>query len=242
VSSSGIPEAPRAQPFGDPPRPRLGLVTTITCLLLLFAGLTIIAGGMVIGGWYFGPSGKTTAEVIAVNDGRPTVEYTVGGNTYRKATTEHGPQFEVGQTVELCYNPADPAIAETCLARVVMTVFCTAGAVPLLVAVAILLVAQARRQRRAAIIGQGHFVMAQITGSRGHPLVHIGNKILWRLSCAWTDPATQLTHAFTSPPLWSVADPAQILAGRGIESLPVFIDSARPDKDYYVHAGQTDFT
>ena len=117
----------------------------ITALML---GLIIFVAGLPIGGWYLGWSDRATGSIIHVNDGRPTVEYTVDTKMYQQVTSQHGPQFAEGQQLTLCYNPHNPAQAQTCSSRAVMTVFCGVGSAGLIVAVviAIWMVVQRRAQ------------------------------------------------------------------------------------------------
>jgi len=232
---------PPSQPPGQPPKPRIGLGTKMSLLLIPVLALSFLGSAWIIGG-YFGPSAKTTGEVVSLNGSRPTVRYTVDGETYQVVTSEHGPQFSVGQQVLMCYNPRNPVQAQTCGSRVVATVFAVVGFPMLPVWVALIPWSIYKRGRMAWVIGQGHVVTATITGSRRLSIVHWGRTVLWRILCTWTDPATGKTHVFSSQYVWSKTDPVQVLVRHGATSVPVYTDPAKPGKNYYVHLERTDFT
>lgn len=62
-----------------------------------------------------------------------TVSYQVNGSTYRRQLNEYSSSMEVGGSVSLMYNPADPSeVHSTEIGKVIAIVFMVVGAVVLL--------------------------------------------------------------------------------------------------------------
>jgi len=200
---------------------------------VLFVGVIFFVSGLGIGGWYLGFSGHVTGSVVAVNAGRPTVGYSVDGQAYQIAASEHGPQFATGQQLNLCYNPGDPSQAQTCSSRTAMVVFCGAGLAGAAAAVVIGVWIAVRRGNAARVISDGTVVSADITGARNSRSMHWGKKTLWRLTCAWTEPATRRRFEFTSPSLLCT-DPRPALDAAKVTALPVYVDQHDAAKRYFV--------
>jgi len=215
------------------PRPRIGGVW-IFIVGLAVLGLTFLIAGLAIGGWYLGRSGQVEGTVVAVNNGRPVVHYTVNDTAYEHATTEHGPWFAVGQQVTLMYDPDNPARAETTGSRTTFVVFVLLGGALLLVAVVQLAWVTRRYRRQCAAVQHGRLITATVTGSHANAAAHIQSKILWYVSCTWTDPMNAHEHTFTSGAVWSSSDPVPLLRAAKITTLPVYIDPLDPDKRFYV--------
>ncbi|MBQ4381189.1 MAG: DUF3592 domain-containing protein [Oscillospiraceae bacterium] len=90
--------------------PGLKIFAAVLALVLLGAGVYLN---------FFHSQGfvKTTATIVDVeavqeadsNTYRATVEYTVDGKTYRQELDQQSSSYAVGKTVEVLYNPANPA-------------------------------------------------------------------------------------------------------------------------------------
>jgi|GEM_PF-2088223 len=215
------------------PKVRVGGVW-VFIIMWAVLGVIFFVGGLIIGGGYLGRSGQVTGDVIAVNSGRPVVQYTVDGTTYQHSTTEHGPWFSVGQQVTLAYDPGNPTHAQTARSRTISVVFLLLGSAFLVILVAHAAWVARRYRRQCAAVQRGRLVEASVTGSRFNEAAHIRSKILWYVSCAWTDPMNARQHTFTSGAVWSSSDPVPLLRAAKITTLPVYIDPLDPDKRFYV--------
>jgi len=209
-------------------------IALLTAGTLALFGVIIVAGGLSVGGSYLGRSAVVIGTVAQLTDGnRPVVVYTVDGTEYQNATTEHGPRFAVGKSVEMCYRPTHPENAQTCSARRVGSIMDGVGIWLLGVAVVITIGAMMRQRRLRWVIQNGQQVSAHITAVRGNAMVHMVNKIAWYVYCVWTDPMGT-PHTFTSPIIWSSVDPSPAMQAAGLADLPVYVDPSNPGKLYVV--------
>jgi len=108
MTNSEIAEAPKA---------RRMQMQWIIGIALVAMGLYMVIGGYFTGGSYFGKSSRTQGTVVQLQDDRPVVSYLVDGTPFQQTLNDHGPQFQVGQTIDLCFSQANPAGAQTCSDR-----------------------------------------------------------------------------------------------------------------------------
>ena len=94
-----------------------------------------------------------------------------------------------------------------------------AGLMLLLTGVCLLLLEVRHRRITDTCIRSGKRVMATITGIKKYPCCGIHCDYPYAVTCAWTDPANQKTHVFTSRPLKS--DPSGVLTSGEV---PVYLD------------------
>jgi len=225
---------PDLSALGDRPTARIGFVLPFTCVLFVFLGLLFGGIGLAVGGSHFGTDVSLSGTIVQVDNGRPTVQYTVDGQTYQVVSAEHGPQYSVGQPMQVCYASTNPADASTCTDRTVGLWFVGTGAVMLLVAMVLGAIMVVRRGRLTRVAQSGYVVSATITGARINSNVHMVNKVMGYIQCAWTDPATGSDYQFSSPGIWVSTDPMPKLQAAAVTSLPVYIDPADPAKNYMV--------
>jgi len=220
--------------MADRPKVRLGVALPTVCATFAFIGLLFAVIAYAIGGSYLGSNQRVDGSVVQVDNGRPTVGYTVDGQTYQVVSASHGPQYSVGQAMSVCYAAADPSRAGTCADRVITLWMLGAGVAALLVAVVVAGVMVSRRQAMVRVVNLGRVVSAAITGSRSNAMSHMGNKILWYVRCAWTDPMTGHPYEFETASMWAAADPLPKLSAAGVTELPVYIGPNNPAKNYVV--------
>jgi len=220
------------------PKPRLGVALPIACTTFAFLFVLFALIGFAIGGSYLGSNQRVDGSIIQVDNGRPTVAYTVDGQSYQVVSADHGSQFSVGGQVQVCYAASDPSRAGTCTDRAIAWSMVGVAAAALLVAVVLAVVMVVRRLRAARVINSGQVVSAVITGTRSDAKAHLsspkGTKILWYVQCAWTDPMTGHPYEFETASMWAATDPLPKLAAAGVTELPVYIDPADIAKNYVV--------
>ena len=92
-------------------------VAWILGIALVAMGLYVTLSSYFVGGRYVGHSLQTPGTIVQLQNDQPVVSYEVGGTTYQQVLNNHGPDFQVGQTVSLCYSEANPAGALACSDR-----------------------------------------------------------------------------------------------------------------------------
>ena len=209
------------------------MLPTVAGVLAFFGVFTWVIG-LAIGGGYVGGSGVASGSVVQLQGDRPVVQYTVDATSYQRALAEHGSNFAVGQTIQMCYSQSDPAKAGSCSSRFAAAVMGWVGGVLVLGGVAFAAWAMLRRRRQTQVIQRGNVVMADITGTHVNKQMHMGAKVLWYVDCAWTNPMTNETYQFTTMSVWSSIDPREVMERAGVGTLPVYIDPDEPDKNYFV--------
>ena len=222
------------------PNPRMMQVPWILGIALVAMGLYMTIGGYFIGGSYVGRSLQTPGTVVQLQDDKPVVAYVVNGTPFQHALNDHGPQFEVGQTVVLCFSEANPAGAQSCSDRTYSMYSAVTGIGLLAVGLALALWSYLRRYLVSRVIRLGNVVDAKILQARANTKVHLGQKVLWYISCAWDERGSGRPFTFVSQGVWATQDPSEKLLASGVETLPVFIDPLRPEQNYYVDTSAID--
>lgn len=220
--------------LSDVPRVPWGTIPRWSALVTsLVIGLILLVSGLAISGGFLGPDAQTTGQVTALDGGHPIIAYSVDGQTYQTESGAHG-GFTTGESIDVCYSPANPTRAETCSARQIGTVFNLVGGVGIMagVVVAILIFVQHRRWVRT--VQAGHVVSATLTGARRNAQIHRGSLVVWYLGAQWQDPVSHEMYDFESRALWSDISPLERLIPTGVTTVPVFIDPGHPGKDYFV--------
>jgi len=219
---------------------RLMQVPWILGIALVAMGLYMAIGGFFIGGSYLSHSMQTPGTVVELQDDRPIVSYMVGGASFQQTLNDHGPQFQIGQTINLCFSSANPGGAQSCSDRTFSVYGSVTGIGLIVVGLALAVWAYIRRYFVSRIVRLDHVVDADIIGARPNKYVHVGKKILWYITCTWDERDLGRQFSFVSQGVWAIEDPCGILRASGIETLPVFIDPEVPDKQYYVDTSAFD--
>ena len=216
------------------PKARLMPAPWILGIALVAMGLYIAILGFFMGGDYIGHSLQTPGTIVQLQGDRPVVSYVVGGTTFQHALGDHGPEFQVGQTITMCFSEANPAGAQSCSDRTMFVYWAASGLGVTVVGLALALWALIRRSAVTRVIRLGNVVDAKILKARVNKKYHIGKKVLWYITCVWDDPGSVRQLSFVSQAVWAVKDPTGLLFASGIETLPVYIDPSHPGRNYYV--------
>ena len=226
--------------MADAPKARMMQVPWILGIALVAMGLYMAIGGYFTGGSYLGHSLQTPGTVIELQGDRPVVSYVVNGATFQQALNDHGPGFQVGQTIDLCFGSSNPAGAQSCSDRTFSVYGSLTGIV--LIAVGLVLAGWVylRRYLISRVIRLGNVVDAKILTARANKKVHVGSKVLWYVTCVWDERGSGRQLTFDSQGIWSVDDPSGKLLASGVETLPVFFDPSNPGRNYYVDTSAFD--
>lgn len=171
---------------------------------------------------------RTTGTVVAVSGrGCPSVAFVAR----RERVTFTGqvcsrPGYEIGESVELLYDPREPwnahidSFTQNWFVSLVLGSF---GLVFLLGSLVFVLPEALARRRRSRLEKRGQAVQARLVEVRRNPLATLNNVPAWQLVCQWQNPASGAVHLFYSEDLWF--DPQPFVQH---ESLQVRIDPANP--------------
>jgi hypothetical protein len=150
---------------------------------------------------------------------------------FRSSVSSSPPSYEVGEQVEVLYDPANPddavidSVWQVYLAPMIVGFV---GGVFFLIGGGMLgglLIARRRRERLQAI---GHRVTANVTDVYLNTSLEINGRNPYVITAQWDNPDTGRVHVFKSDSIWF--DPSAYLAGGTID---VLIDPADPSK-YHV--------
>ena len=219
---------------------RLMQVPWILGIALVAMGLYMAIGGYFIGGSYLGHSVQTPGTVVELQDDRPVVSYVVSGATFQQTLNDHGPQFQVGQTINLCFGSANPAGAQSCSDRTFSVYGSATGIGLIIVGLVLALWAYLRRYLVSRVIRLDNVVDAKILQARVNKKVHLGSKVLWYITCVWGERGSGRQLTFVSQGVWAAEDPSEKLLAGGVETLPVYFDPSNPDRNYYVDTSAFD--
>jgi len=198
--------------------------------LIFLAVLTFVVA-VVISPPYIGGSQTTTATILSSPNYHPVVSYTVDGMDYTVKTMTNMPSWQLGQEIDIAYNPRNPAQASTTGARTSSVVFGWFALAFVIAGVATGIPAVRRRQGTLWAIDHGERVEARITGVTQTTTHVFPTRNLTRLTCQWTSP-DEVTHTFRT--LGRTLTGTLTIKDVPIRTLPVYIDPANPDARYYV--------
>jgi len=149
--------------------------------------------------------------------------------THRSRVGTSQPAFEVGEAVEVLYDPANPADARIrSVGELWLGVLIAGGmgGVFTLIGGGILGVRALSARSAAALRRTGARVQARFQSVERNTALEVNGRNPWRIVCQWQDPATGALHLFRSQNLWF--DPTAFLSGR--TELTVFVDRRNPKR------------
>ncbi len=156
-------------------------------------------------------------------------EPTSGGQrTFRGTTGTYPAAYDVGEVVEVLYDPARPADATIRSTWEVWggpMVAVGLGAVFSLIGGGMLLGMRASARRAQELRLHGARVQATFQAVERNTSLTVNGGHPWRIVCQWQDPATGLLHVFHSQNLWF--DPTPFVHQT---ELTVFVDRAKPKR------------
>lgn len=210
---------------------RLSPMAATWAAALAFMKVLFIVTGALLGPLYIGRSGVTTGTIVSSPNFHPQISFQVDGQTYTITTTENNPSWQIGQEVKVSYNPRNPQQATTGLSRAVAIIFVGVG-VSCLVGALLLIGFGLRRQHTGRwLIDHGQRVDATITGVIQSPLSQVGTQLQTSLNCQWTSP-DRVVHTFRST--GRLRERGYQLSHLPSDTVPVYVDPARPDSRYHV--------
>ncbi|WJN59549.1 hypothetical protein OH686_12420 [Pseudomonas sp. SO81] len=172
---------------------------------------------------------RTAGSVVAVSGrGCPSIAFSTGQG---ERVTFHGqvcsrPGYEIGESVELLYDPLEPENAhidgftQNWFVSLILGSF---GSIFLLGGMVFVLPEALARRRRSRLERRGQAVQARIVEVRRNPFATLNNVPAWQLVCQWRNPASGAVHLFYSEDLWF--DPQPFVQR---DSLQVRIDPDNP--------------
>ncbi len=151
--------------------------------------------------------------------------------TFKSNHSAAEPEYQIGQTVTVYYNPAEPAEAqiegmtELLLMGLIFggigLIFCSIGGIVIILYI--------RRLREIEWLKQnGTAVEAEFDSVFYDTSYKVNNKSPYRIRCRWINPYNSETMIFKSEYIWF--DPEKYITSK---TLRVFIDPGNPKK-YYV--------
>jgi hypothetical protein len=180
-------------------------------------------------------------EVYDSEDGdytyRPIINYTDrrgAERTYTSATSSNPPAYEVGDRVELLYNPQKldevyiNSWGDLYIGALILGII---GGIDVLISGLILYFGYRRREKIKWLKENGKLVNAKVNEVSLNRQLKVNGRSPYIITAQWQDAATQTIHLFTSDNIWF--DPTQYVK----EEIEVWIDPNNP-KSYYV---KTDF-
>lgn len=180
-------------------------------------------------------------EVYDSEDGdytyRPIIDFTDRrgvAHTYTSATSSYPPAYEVGDKVELLYDPQKPdqvsinTWIDLYLGVLILGII---GGTFVLISGLILYFGYRRQQKIKWLRENGKLVNAKVNEVALNRNYKVNGRSPYVITAQWADPATQTMYVFTSDHIWF--DPTQYVK----EEIEVWIDPNNA-KSYYVN---TDF-
>ena len=152
-------------------------------------------------------------------------------HTFTSRTSSNPPAYDIGETVQVFYQPDSPAQARidgffslwgaTLIIGIVGGVFALIGAV-------LVLVPWLRARRAAQLRTSGRRIEAAFQGVEQNTSLKVNGRYPFCVISQWQNPATSQVHVFRSDNLWF--DPSEYITRTQI---PVYIDPADPNR-YHV--------
>lgn len=168
---------------------------------------------------------RTTGTVAAVSGrGCPSVTFVAhqGEPVTFSGQVCSQPGYEIGESVELLYDPSEPrkvhidSFTQNWFVSLILGSF---GSIFLLGSLVFVVPEALAGRRRSRLETRGQAVQARLVEVRRNPLSTRNNVPAWQLVCQWQNPSSGAVHLFYSEDLWF--DPQPFVQR---ESLQVRID------------------
>lgn len=172
---------------------------------------------------------RTTGTVVAVSGrGCPSVTFVArqGEPVTFSGQVCSRPGYEIGESVELLYDPSEPrnahidSFTQNWFVSLILGSF---GSIFLLGSLVFVVPEALAGSRRTRLEKRGQAVPARLVEVRRNPLSTRNNVPAWQLVCQWQNPSSGAVHLFYSEDLWF--DPQPFVQ---LESLLVRIDPKNP--------------
>lgn len=199
--------------------------------LFVVAALVIV----VVSATFFADAVHASGRVVALRHGddgmaAPVVAYTArdGRERLYQSSTYTNPPYQVGDAVDIAYDPADPdsAAIDSWTSRWLLpTIFGGIGSVHGTVGLVGLLTLLRRKREIARLLREGQRVDAEVLRADQDMRIRVNRKHPYILRLQATLPGESAPRSFTSRRFWY--DPIPHLARR---TLPVFYDPRDPGR------------
>lgn len=162
---------------------------------------------------------------------RPVVTYSDEAgqsHTFSSSVSSSSPQFDIGETVDVLYDPAAPGDArvDAFMSRGIFPLaFGGLGLVAFLCGAGMVYAAVARKQAVAQLRASGVRIEAEIIGIREDESIEVNDEHPWRVTARGKHPRTGRMTTFKSDMLWSYPD--------GVEEghlVPVLVAKNKPKR------------
>lgn len=174
---------------------------------------------------------RTAGSVVAVSGrGCPSIAFSTGQGervTFSGQVCSR-PGYDVGESVELLYDPLEPQNAhidgftQNWFVSLLLGSF---GLIFLAAGLLFLLPGVFADRRRTRLERGGKAIQARFVEVRRNPFSTLNQVPAWQLVCQWQNPASGAVHLFYSEDLWF--DPQPFIAHK---SLQVWIDPQHPER------------
>jgi hypothetical protein len=154
--------------------------------------------------------------------------------TFHSSVSSSPPSFDVGESVEVLYDPANPSdavIDSFWQVYLVPIILGGIGGVFFVVGGGLLLAQIASRRKRARLLASGRRITATIASVDLNTSLAVNGRHPYCITSQWVNPDTGQVHVFRSEGIWF--DPSSHLTA---ETIDVLIDPVNPRR-YYVDTG-----
>lgn len=214
---------------------------------LIFALLIVVGAALIVAGIYLWrendkfmqtarPANATITNITTRTDSDGDtihdvfVSFTVNGKRYNGKLNYYVTGMRSGQTVQIYYNPSNPAnfrSHNSHFSGIIVigmgVIFACAGIMPLSLR-------RRRNNRNRYLLDNGHRIEAKITDVYLNTRLSVNGRHPYRIVCQGRDRRGEMRE-FESQNFWY--NPEHILQIRKIDALPVYLDEKKPRK-YYV--------
>ena len=157
------------------------------------------------------------------------VEYEVDGQRYAEKLDYYSSSMREGDAVQIYTVPGRPDEPRSKAGDTMLTaLLCGLGGLFALVGLILVIRQTLRRSRDARLKETGQRVYADYVQTKYLYLLRINGRSPYVIECSWTDRETQKTYRFQSEYLFD--DPKPALERKGVRTIPVYIDPARPER------------
>jgi len=183
-------------------------------------------------------TGGVVTELIEVrdNDGgsstfKPVVKFSAPGGeevTFTSSYSSRPPAYDVGEAVEVLYEPADlrgariKGFGSLWLGPLILGGL---GAVFSVIGASILLASRASGKKRSYLMAYGNAIQTEVQGVDRNTDVAVNGRNPWRITSQWLDPAANKMRIFHSESLWF--DPTKFVTSKQVT---VLLDPQDPQR------------
>lgn len=198
------------------------LFIVFLCIGLVFLAVTGVLGAVVRRD--SADMVEVTGTIIQLRGNRPTVEYTLGGQSYSCYPSVKSTTFRLGAPYKLMVDPSDPwHYTDVTALPLLMLIFGLIGGVFALVAAVIFIILRCQTARREELLAVGRRVQATVVDVRTQYAVQVNRRHPVYAVAECTHPYTGQLTQVKSPSVFR----RDLFPG---QTLDVYFDPNDPDK------------